>query len=117
MPKIDINKISQICIEFRNVNGLTQVEMSKRLSINDQIYGKIERGQHLPKLDQLEKILEITNKSFDDIIETGAKQDVFIALKGEAKSEEEKRIFDELIEMILCLEKHKNIREYSNGRK
>lgn len=117
MEKIDIKKISQICLDYKKDHDLTQVEMANRLSINNQIYGKIERGQHLPKLDQLEKILEITGKSFNDIIEKYNKPDVFLALKGEAKTQEEKKIFDELIEMILCLDKHRNIRENNYGRR
>lgn len=115
MSKIDINKISQICLDYKKENGLTQIDMANLLSINNQIYGRIERGQHLPKLEQLERILEVTGKEFTDILET-EKQDVFVALKGEAKSEKEVRVFDELIEMILCLDKHKNIRENNYGR-
>lgn len=116
MSKIDLSKISEICIEYKNNNGLTQVEMAKRLSINDQIYGKIERGQHLPKLDQIESILHLTNKTFVDIQEENCKQDVFLALKGEAKSEEEIKVLDELIGMIMCLDKHRNLRENSYER-
>lgn len=116
MSKIDINKISKICTEYRKDNELTQVEMAEKLLINDQIYGKIERGQHLPKLEQLEKILEVTGKSFSDIIDDTNNKDVFVALKGKAKSQEEISVFDDLIEMILCLDKHKNIRENNYGR-
>ncbi|KJS21726.1 MAG: hypothetical protein VR72_09580 [Clostridiaceae bacterium BRH_c20a] len=116
MSKIDISKLSEICLQYKKENNLTQLEMAELLSINNQIYGKIERGQHLPKLDQIEKILEVTGKEFVDIIETGIKKDVFVALKGEAKSDEEIKVFEGLIEMILCLDKHKNIRENNYGR-
>lgn len=116
MSKIDISKLSEICLQYKKENNLTQLEMAELLSINNQIYGKIERGQHLPKLDQIEKILEVTGKEFTDIIETGIKKDVFVALKGEAKSDEEIKAFEGLIEMILCLDKHKNIRENNYGR-
>ncbi|MFX0561149.1 hypothetical protein TEPIDINF_002612 [Tepidibacillus infernus] len=96
MSKIDINKLSEICLQYRKENNLTQLEMAK--------------------LEQIEKILEVTGKEFADIIETGTKKDVFVALKGEAKSDEEIKVFEGLIEMILCLEKHKNIRENNYER-
>jgi len=110
MSKININKLANICLNYKKENELNQHEMADLLSINSQIYGKIERGQHLPKLNQLEKILEVTAMDFTDIISEN-KPDVIVALKGEAKTEDEIIVFDELIEMILCLDKHKNLRE------
>jgi len=116
MSRIDINKLADICIEYRKNKDLTQVDMANMLSINNQIYGKIERGQHLPKLEQLEKIMEVTGKEFTDIVEADSKKDVFVALKGEAKSTKEVEVFEKLIEMILCLDKHRNIRENNYAR-
>ena len=116
MSKIDMSKLSEICLQYKKENNLTQTEMADLLSINNQIYGKVERGQHLPKLEQIERILKVTGKEFVDILETGIKKDVFVALKGEAKSAEEVKIFEGLIEMILCLDKHKNIRENNYAR-
>lgn len=116
MSKIDINKLSDICIYYRKNNNLTQLEMANELSINNQIYGKIERAQYLPKVEQIERILEITGKSFIDIIEVNQKQDVFVALKGEAKSAEELEVFNNIIDMILCIDKHNNLRENNYGR-
>ncbi len=34
MSKIDINKISQICLDYKKENGLTQIDMANLLSIN-----------------------------------------------------------------------------------
>ena len=116
MSKINISKLANICLNYKKENQLNQVEMADLLSLNNQIYGKIERGQHLPKLDQLEKILEVTGNDFTNILETEVKMDVIVALKGEAKSAEEKKVFNELIDMILCLDKHKNLRENNYGR-
>ncbi len=116
MSKININRLADICLNYKKENQLNQLEMAELLSINNQIYGKIERGQHLPKLDQLEKILEVTSKDFTDIMISENKPDVIVALKGEAKTDEETKVFDELIEMILCLDKHKNLRENSYAR-
>jgi hypothetical protein len=39
-----------------------------------------------------------------------SKMDIIVALKEAAKSDEEKKVFNELIEMIICLDKHKNLR-------
>ncbi|GAU79584.1 helix-turn-helix domain-containing protein [Fusibacter sp. 3D3] len=116
MSKINIDKLAKVCLKYKKENQLNQNQMSELLAINNQIYGKIERGQHLPKLDQLEKILEITGNDFTDILISENKPDVIVALKGEAKTDEETKIFDELIEMILCLDKHKNLRENNYGR-
>lgn len=116
MSRIDVNKLVDVCSQFRKDNGLTQVDMANLISINNQIYGKFERKQHLPKLEQLERILEVTGKEFSDIIEDTNRQDVFVALKGEANSEEELKVFNKLIDMILCLDKHNNLRENNYGR-
>lgn len=110
MQKISLKKIALICKTYRKDKDFNQNQMADILSINPQIYGKIEREQHLPKLDQIENILQVTQSTFDSILEDN-KPDVFIALKGEAKTENEKQIIDEMIEMILCLDKHKNIME------
>ena len=115
MALIDLKKLAGICKLYRKENNLTQTKMAEILSINDQIYGRIEREQHLPRVEQIEKILEVTGSDVFDITETNTPQDVFVALKGEAKSDEEKMVFDRLIQMILCLEKHKYVREVSNG--
>ncbi len=117
MGKIDINKISELCRMYRNVNNLTQKEFAEKLQINDQMYAKIERAQHLPKLEQLEHILKITNKEFTDILLEENNNDFFVALKGKAETDSEKAVFDKLIDMILCLDKHKNLYESNNTEK
>ncbi len=116
MLKIDIKKLSKICLDYKKENGLTQNGMAEMLSLNNQIYGRVERGEHLPKLNQLEIILNVTGKEFVDIIESENERDIFVALKGEAKTEKELEVFNELIEMILCLDKHNNLRENNYGR-
>lgn len=90
--------------------------MAELLSINNQIYGKVKRKQHLPRLEQLERILDVKGKSFSDIADESNKDDVFVVLKGEAKSDKELRVFNKLTEMILCLDKHYNLRENNYGR-
>jgi len=116
MSRIDIKKLSSICINYKIENGLTQAAMAELLSINNQIYGRIERAQHLPKLEQLEKILDVTGNDYPDILEADRNRDVFVALKGNASTSSESEVFDELIKMILCLDKHKNLREHNYGR-
>lgn len=113
MSVFSLQKISLLCNNYRSENGLTQKQMAALLEINEQTYAKIEREQFFPTVAQIEKILDLTNSNLDDIKSPNNSHAFFVALKGNAKDEKEKIVLEKLISAILCLDKHKNIKEGS----
>lgn len=114
MKKICLDKLSELVIKKRNKLNLTQSELRQKTGINRQLIGRIESGKFIPSITQLETLLTQLNIDFDDIIENEAEENIFSAIRGKAKSEEEKEGLDNMISMMLCLRKHKNLRKALN---
>ena len=110
MKKISFDKLSKLVIQKRNELNLTQSELGEKTGINRQLIGRIESGKFIPSIAQLESLLNQLNIDFDDIIEDKVEENVFLAMRGKAESEEEKEGLDKMISMMLCLRKHKNLR-------
>ena len=116
MSIFSLRRIADICKNYRTQNNLNQAEMSSLLNMNEQTFGKIEREQYFPKIDQIEQIIAITGASIEQLKSDNSGHLILAALKGKAQNETEKHVFDTLVKAILCLDKHKNIRagKYSN---
>lgn len=110
MKKISFDKLSKLVIQKRNELNLTQSELGEKTRINRQLIGRIEGGKFIPSITQLEALLDQLNINFDDIIDDKVEEDVFLAMRGKAESDEEKEGLDKMISMMLCLRKHKNLR-------
>ena len=110
MSIFSLKKIADICKNYKEQNNLNQTEMGNLLGINEQTYGKIEREQFLPKIDQIERILQLTGASLEQVKSNNNSHSILAALKGQAANETEKHVFDTLVKAILCLDKHKNIK-------
>lgn len=92
----------------------TQGEIEKITNINRQVIGRIESGKHIPSVPQLNTLLEALEIKFSDILED-KEQSVFVAMMGEAKTEEEKEGFEKMISMMLCLRKYERLKGVMNG--
>jgi len=116
MSIFSLKKIADICKNYKEQNNLNQTEMGKLLGINEQTYGKIEREQYFPKIEQIDMILSLTNSTLDQVKSSDTSHSVLAALKGKAQTDTEKIVFDTLVNAILCLDKHKNIKSgnYAN---
>lgn len=110
MKKISFEKLSSLVTRKRNELNLTQEELGNLTEINRQIIGRIESGKYIPSLIQLESLLDKLGIEFNDIMEEPTDMNVFLAMKGEARSSEEKEGLEKMISMMLCLRKHKNLR-------
>ncbi len=51
--------------EFRN---LTQEHVAERIGVNPTTYGRYEKGEHEPKLDQWEKIAELLEVPVEELL-------------------------------------------------
>lgn len=115
MNKIDMNKLSELIKLKRKEKNLTQSNLESLTGINRQIIGRIELGQFVPSINQLEVLLDNLNINFDDIIEDNLKPNVLLAMRGKAESPEETEALDHMISMMLCLKKHDILRSRLNG--
>ena len=110
MNKLDLNKLANYVQEKRKGKNYSQDRLGELTGINRQIIGRIELGKTLPSLPQLETLLEVLEINFNDILVSIEKKDVFVAMRGEAKTTAEKEGLEKMISMMLCLKKQKNLR-------
>lgn len=58
------NKLQQA----RASSGLTQAEVAKRAGTNVNYYAKLERGESVPSLKMLEKIIKVLGVKSSDVL-------------------------------------------------
>lgn len=116
MKKINKEKLANKIQEKRKVFNITQDKLGEKTGINRQIVGRIEAGKVIPSIEQLEAILEILDIDFEEIIDTSEKEDVFMAMKGDAMTKGEREGLDKMISMMLCLKKHDRLRGMYHGK-
>ena len=83
ISKIIGNRIRMI----RNDKGLSIEELAEKADINTTHLGRIERGETVPKLDSIEKIVNALGITFEELFryiqpaaESGGKNDTTLAL-------------------------------------
>ena len=54
--------------QARQRKGLTQAEVAKRASTNTNYYAKLERGESVPSLKMLEKIVKALDIKSSDVL-------------------------------------------------
>lgn len=110
MKKISTEKLSKLVYEKRVELNMTQEQLGDITGINRLLIGKLESQKFIPSIPQLECLLKELNIHFDDIVEEESLEDVFIALRGEATTQEENACIENMISMMLCLRKHEVLR-------
>lgn len=116
MNKIDLNKLAQMIQEKRKDKGFSQDKLGELTGINRQVIGRIELGKSVPSIQQLDVVLDILEIDFESIVKVNDEKDVFIAMRGEARTEEERIGLEKMISMMLCLKKHDRLRSIYNDR-
>lgn len=111
MEKISPEKLSKIVAERRNELGYTQEELGTKTDINRQIIGRIEKQKHIPSIHQLNRLMEELRFELDDITVEKNEHNVFLAMMGQAHTEQEKEWLEKMLSMMLCLRKHTRIRK------
>lgn len=115
MKKISLEKLSFLVVQKRKEKNMSQDNLGDLTGINRQIIGRIELGKTVPSLSQLQELLDILDIEFDSILECKEEEDVFMAMRGEARTEQEKKGLENMISMMLCLKKHEQLRRVYNG--
>lgn len=115
MKKISTELLASTVESKRQELKLTKEKLGELTGINRLQIAKIEDQKFIPSLPQLEKLAEILKFSISDLFTEETKEDVFLALRGSARTEEEKKGVEKMISMMLCLRKHELLRKKRNG--
>lgn len=115
MKKIDLEKLSSVVSKRRKEKDMTQDQLGELTGINRQVIGRIELGKTVPSLNQLQQLLDVLDIDFDSILEDKQTEDVFMAMRGEARTVQERKGLETMISMMLCLKKHEQLRRVYNG--
>ncbi len=68
----EINRIirGRKLTKYRELRDLTKEAMADRLGVSPNTYGRYEKGEFEPKVDQWEKIAEILNVPVEELLKT-----------------------------------------------
>lgn len=110
MNKISTEKLGSVIIKKREQLNLTQEELGEKTNINRQMIGRIENKNHIPSIEQLNRLMSVLNFDLSDVTESEQEKNVFLAMMGKAETSNDKEWLDEMISMMLCLRKHSRIR-------
>ena len=69
MKRISKELLAKIVREKRSELNITQNRLSELSEINRAMLSRIENGNYLPTIEQLEKLGEVLNFDFDDLFE------------------------------------------------
>ncbi len=105
-------RLAEVVKKRREEKGLTQTDLQKKTDINRITIGRIEKGEFIPSIRQLEALAEVLSINLDDLfIEESREETSFAALRSEELSEEEKEGLDTLFEMMLSLRQQVVLRD------
>ena len=110
MTTISMTRLADTVQRTRKNLGFTQQDVQDMTGINRQIIGRIEKGEFLPSLPQLNTLSEKLNFDIADLLEDNTEQHVIYAMRGEAKSAEEEEGIEKLFSMMSFLKSQKLLR-------
>jgi transcriptional regulator with XRE-family HTH domain len=68
MPEKISTHIGRRLLQARQNRGLTQAEVAKRAGTNTNYYAKLERGEAIPSLKMLEKVIKALGIKSSDVL-------------------------------------------------
>ncbi len=110
MTTISMVRLANAVQEARKRLGLTQQDVQEQTGINRQLIGRIEKGEFLPSLPQLNVLAEKLRFRITDLMEESTGQELIYAMRGEAKSTEEEKGIDEIFSMMSFLKSQQVLR-------
>ena len=69
MKQISQAKLCSLVYTARNARHLTQEELAKETGMNRAVLGRLERGEYMPSIPQLEKLGEVLGFDFEDLFD------------------------------------------------
>lgn len=115
MATISMTLLSDTVQKSRKKLGFTQQEVQEMTGINRQIIGRIEKGDFLPSLPQLNALSEKLGFEIVDLLEEDSEQSVIYAMRGQSRSAEEEKGIEKLFSMMSFLKAQKMLRSKLNS--
>jgi len=103
MKILSAAKLSETISGLRNQKKLTQAELGELTGLHRIMIGRIEREDFNPSIVQLEALAEVLGFEITEMFVERERARSFVALRGEAMNDEEKRGVDTLFTMMLSL--------------
>jgi len=110
MNTISMARLAEVVQRKRRELELTQQQVHDMTGINRQLIGRIEKGEFLPSLPQLNSLSKSLCFSIADLLETDNEQEMIYAMRGDAKSDEEAEGIEKLLTMMNFLKSQSLLR-------
>jgi transcriptional regulator with XRE-family HTH domain len=95
MKRLSQEKMIETVKHLRKTNDLTQEQLSIVTGINRQMIGRLEKGEYMPSVHQLEKLSEVLG--FDiTALYVDSEPMVYTAFRGSNMSKDEKEGADHM---------------------
>ncbi len=96
-------KLSKTVSELRNKMNLTQTELGERTGLHRITIGRIERGNFIPSIEQLQALANTLGFEITDMFVEKMQPQSFFALRCENMNKTEKEGVDTLLGMMFAL--------------
>lgn len=103
MQRFSTEKLAQLVKVKREEKGLTQGELGNMTGINRVTVGRIERGNFIPSINQLEALCQALEFQITELVVDEPETNSFIALSGEARTDSEREGVNQLFTMLLAM--------------
>lgn len=103
-------KLADVIKKRRTLLQYTQEELGKKTGINRQMIGRIENNKYIPSMQQLSNLSDALDFNIGEVIGEKKERNIFVAMMGEAQTENEKEWLEKMTSMMLCLRKHYRLR-------
>ncbi|MCK9472008.1 MAG: helix-turn-helix domain-containing protein [Bacilli bacterium] len=95
------DKLAKLVNELRNSNKLTQEELGKLTNINRSMIVRLEKGDYIPSITQLEKLAEVLNFDIGSLFIEN-KPSYSTAFRKTKHTKEEQEDIDYLFDMMFA---------------
>lgn len=103
MKRLSTEKLAQVIRKMRKKKGWTQQHLGDLTGINRVIVGRIENGNFMPSIPQLEALAGALGFNIPDLYVDKQNKASFLALRSETLNEYEREGVDTLFRMMLAL--------------
>lgn len=114
MKRISQQLLARELVQGRKDRNLTQGDLSDKTGINRVTIGRIENGEYIPSIVQLEKIEDVLGFGYDDICEDD-EPTFYRSFRGNPTDEDDKRGIDRLFDMMMVAKQQIMLRKAENN--
>ncbi|HBN55674.1 MAG TPA: XRE family transcriptional regulator [Lachnospiraceae bacterium] len=101
MKRLSQKKMIDIVKQLRKSKDLTQEQLSVETGINRQMIGRLEKGEYMPSIPQLEKLAEVLEFDIPDLYVESDPM-IYTAFRGSGITKEEKDGIEHMFDMMMA---------------